>query len=321
MVFSSSSIKPFKSIAAVIPAYQPDPVRLCQALELLAIDCRHLFVVDNGGLARALEGWSKRPAGLEILGNGVNLGVAAAQNLGIRRAVEVGADAVLFLDQDSLPRPEMVRVLVQRCGELLSEGRLVAACGPRYHDPGGNALSGFVRLGGLGLRLVNPPTHDSVVECAFLISSGMLVPLETLKKTGFMEEPLFIDHVDTEWCFRAAAHGFSCFGIAGAVMEHELGRKRKKIWLGRWRQIPDHPPERYFYLVRNTLWLVRRDYIPVSCKLHLLSRLFGLLFVRVLIAQKASSIMTYSFYGLCSGVTKKKRGFYRPMTLKSKNLK
>jgi rhamnosyltransferase len=318
MVFPSSSATPFKSIAAVVPAYRPNPVRLRRALELLAFDCRHLFVVDNGGLDCALEGWSKQPTGLEILGNGLNLGVAAAQNLGIRRAVEVGADAVLFLDQDSLPRPGMVRVLVQRCGELLSEGRLVAACGPRYHEPGGNALSGFVRLGGLGLRLVNPPTHDSMVECAFLISSGMLVPLETLKKTGVMEEPLFIDHVDTEWCFRAAAHGFSCFGIAGAVMEHELGRKRKKIWLGRWRQIPDHPPERYFYLVRNTLWLVSRDYIPVSCKLHLLSRLFGLLCMQVLTTRKASSMIVSSYYGVFEGLIKRKRGVYRPMSIKSK---
>jgi rhamnosyltransferase len=181
----------------------------------------------------------------------------------------------------------------------------VAACGPRYHEPGGNALSGFVRLGGLGLRLVNPLRHDSVVECAFLISSGMLVPLETLKKTGFMEEALFIDHVDTEWCFRAAAHGFSCFGIGGAVMEHELGRKRKKIWLGRWRQIPDHPPERYFYLVRNTLWLVRRDYIPIACKMHLLSRLFGLLTTRVLTLRKASPTIKSLSFGVRAGISKR----------------
>jgi rhamnosyltransferase len=305
MGFPFNRANQFKSIAAVVPAYHPNPARLRQALELLAVDCRYLFVVDNGGLAPALEGWIKRPSGLEILGDGNNLGVAAAQNLGIRRAIESGADAVLFLDQDSLPRPGMVRALAEACGGLLSTGHLVAACGPRYHEPGGNALSGFVRLGCLGLRLVNPPTHDSVVECAFLISSGMLVPLETLKKTGFMEEELFIDHVDTEWCFRAASHGFSCFGIGGAVMEHELGRKRKKIWLGRWRQIPDHPSGRYFYLVRNTLWLVRRDYIPVACKLHLLSRLFGLLSTRVLTLRKASSTIISLLSGVLAGISKR----------------
>ena len=303
MASISTSKNPFRSLAAVVPVYQPNPMRLRQALELLAVDCRHLFVVDNGGLACALDGWTSVPVGLEILGNGVNLGVAAAQNLGIRRAFEVGADAVLFLDQDSLPRPGMVRVLAEVCGELLSEGRFVAACGPRYHEPGGNALSGFVRLGRLGLRLVTPPAPDAVVECAFLISSGMLVPLVTLKKTGFMDEDLFIDHVDTEWCFRAAAHGFSCFGIGGAVMEHELGHKRKKIWLGRWRQIPDHPPERYFYLVRNTLWLVRRDYIPVACKVHLLSRLLGLLTTRVLTLRKVFSIIKILFFGLRAGIS------------------
>jgi rhamnosyltransferase len=241
------------------------------------------------------------------LGSGVNLGVAAAQNLGIRRAIEVGADAVVFLDQDSLPRPDMVRVLADACAGLIADGRCVAACGPRYHEPGSDDLSGFVRLGCLGLRLVTPPAPGAAVECAFLISSGMLVPMETLKQTGFMEEDLFIDHVDTEWCFRAAEHGFSCFGIGSAVMEHELGRQRKKLWLGRWRQIPDHPPERYFYLVRNTLWLSLRDYIPLACKQHLLTRLVGLLAIRLLTTRKASSMLATTIAGVREGMVRNKK--------------
>ena len=302
-----NSANQFQSISAVVPAYHPNPTRLCRALELLAVDCRYLFVVDNGGLAPALEGWIKRPSGLEILGDGNNLGVAAAQNLGIRRAIEVGADAVVFLDQDSLPRSGMVRVLADACARLIANGRCVAACGPRYHEPGSDELSGFVRLGCLGLRLVTPPAPGAAVECAFLISSGMLVPVETLEKTGCMEEDLFIDHVDTEWCFRAAEHGFSCFGVGSAVMEHELGRQRKRLWLGRWRQIPDHPPERYFYLVRNTLWLARRDYIPLACKQHLLTRLVGLLAIRLLTTRKASSMLATTIAGVHEGMGRNKK--------------
>ena len=187
MGFPFNNANEFQSISAVVPAYHPNPARLRQALELLAVDCRYLFVIDNGGLAPALEGWIKRPSGLEILGDGNNLGVAAAQNIGIRRAIEVGADAVVFLDQDSLPRSGMIRGLADACARLIANGRCVAACGPRYHEPGSDDLSGFVRLGGLGLRLVTPPAPDAVAECAFLISSGMLVPVATLKQTGFME--------------------------------------------------------------------------------------------------------------------------------------
>jgi rhamnosyltransferase len=307
MANPSNRSNQFLSIAAVVPAYHPNPTRLRRALELLVPDCRHLFVIDNGGLAPALDGWSERPAGLQILGSGVNLGVAAAQNLGIRRAIESRADAVLFLDQDSLPRPDMVRSLADACAELIAGGCNVAACGPRYHEPGSDNLSGFVRFGGLGLRLVTPPAPGAMVECAFLISSGMLVPVETLEKTGCMEEDLFIDHVDTEWCFRAAEHGFSCFGVGSAVMEHELGRQRKRLWLGRWRQIPNHPPERNFYLVRNTLWLARRDYIPLACKLHLLTRLVGLVAIRLLTIRKASSMLATTIAGVHEGVGRNKK--------------
>lgn len=302
MALPSHSTGSFASLAAVIPVYQPDSSRLRRALELLAADCQHLFVVDNGGLAVVLDGWSSTPTGLEMLGTGTNLGVAAAQNLGIQRAREIGADAVVFLDQDSLPRPDMVRKLAKACGELRDAGHLVTACGPRYHEPGDGALSGFVRLSRFGLQISHPQPPDDLVQCAFLISSGMLVPSETLEKVGPMEEALFIDHVDTEWCFRAAAHGFACYGVGGAVMEHELGRTRKKIWLGRWRQVPDHSPERYFYLTRNTLWLARRPYMPAACKLHLLSRLLGLVSIRVLTPPNALATLKSFLCGVRAGM-------------------
>lgn len=265
------------TITAVIPAFRPDSARFAKVLSALASQCDRILVVDNGS-ARGIASEASARVGvaLEILGDGNNLGVAAAQNLGVRRALESGAEAVLFMDQDSVPHADMVRNLAEALQHLISRGCRVAACGPRYYEPDSLHLSSFVRAGIFRLSHVLPSAGDRSVACDFLISSGMLVPTEILRNVGVMEEGLYIDHVDTEWCFRAKREGYECHGVEAAHMEHELGTARRRLWIGRWRQLPDHPPERMFYLARNTLWLLRRGYIPLACKQHLLMRLAGL---------------------------------------------
>jgi len=67
---------------------------------------------------------------------------------------------------------------------------------------------------------------------------------------GLMDEDLFIDHVDSEWCFRAKAKGFQLFGVGGAAMTHALGERRKEIWFLRRRIVTLHKPFRYYYIFR-----------------------------------------------------------------------
>jgi rhamnosyltransferase len=277
------------AITAVIPAFHPNPTRFAKVLSALAPQCDRIVVVDNGGARGiAAEASGRVGVALEILGEGKNLGVAAAQNLGIRRALESGAEAVLFMDQDSVAHADMVENLAEALQNLISRGYRVAACGPRYHEPDSLHFSSFVRAGIFRLGHILPSVCERTVACDFLISSGMLVPAEALHAVGEMEEALFIDHVDTEWCFRAKRGGYGCHGVQTALMEHELGRNRKNIWLGRWRQVPDHPPERLYFLARNTLWLARRPYIPTACKQHLLTRLAALAVLGLLCGQDRS---------------------------------
>ncbi len=82
-----------------------------------------------------------------------------------------------------------------------------------------------------------------------------------------MDESLFIDHVDTEWCLRAQSSGFRIFGVCDAVMTHSLGERRRDVWFLRERTVPFHQPFRYYYMFRNAVLLYRRKYIPVRWKL------------------------------------------------------
>ena len=91
--------------------------------------------------------------------------------------------------------------------------------------------------------------------------------MRTLDTVGNMDESLFIDHVDTEWCFRARAKGFRLFGVCGAVMTHALGNRRSRVWFLRWRTVSHHSPFRYYYIFRNSVRLQRRAYMPLQWKI------------------------------------------------------
>lgn len=287
-------------IAAIVVAYRPDQDHLTGVLAAVLPQVGPLLLVDNGGLDRSVV---PSNSNVEVLDMGFNAGIAAAQNAGIERAKLRGAKFVLLLDQDSVAAPDMVSCLLAALEQRCAEGRKVAACGPRYELGDGQKSSGFLAAGSFGFREVTPdPGHSSVV-CDFLIASGMLIPTETLAAVGGMDESLFIDHVDTDWCFRAASHGYQCFGVPRAVMQHRLGQSCRSVRIGgRKRRLPRHPALRYYFIVRNSILLRRRDYMPSVWRRHDSLRLAGLMFFHGLSPRDSFGVMRMSAKGFIDGL-------------------
>jgi len=250
---------------AVIVTYQPDNVRLAHVLSLLRGSVEAVVIVDNA--SAHLDEVRLREAHPSLIMKRMdsNKGIATAQNEGVALARETKCRYVLFLDQDSLPQQGMVSGLRATFERLEASGEKVACVGPRIRLPASATLSTFGRLGWLGLRRVScREERDAAVECDFLLSSGSLVPFDVLDKVGGMEDALFIDQVDTEWCLRARSMGYRAFGACGAVLEHRLGEAYSRIWFGRWRHLPRHKAFRYYYIFRNSLILFGRNYMPAK---------------------------------------------------------
>lgn len=254
-------------VCAVIVIYRANAGSLEALVQRLRGCVAHVVVVDNGSPGIDPGRLTSLHASLQYRVLAANVGIAAAQNSGIVAAAAAGAEYVLFLDQDSKPEEEMVARLLQAI-EVLSEGGTRVGCvGPQLRLPGSRELSLFPKAGWGGLVAASCTRNVRAIECDYLISSGTLVPTAVFDEVGNLEEALFIDKVDTEWCYRARSKGFRIFGVCGAVLEHDLGLERHRIWLGRWRHVPRHSPLRYYYIFRNTVLLSRRTYVPVSWSL------------------------------------------------------
>lgn len=239
-------------IVSLIVTYNPDEAILAKLLKATAPQVDHIIVIDNGS---KIEPCTDQKI-IKVL-KGYNSGLSEAINTGIHEAKKLAASHVLLFDQDSLPAPDMVEHLISAMIQKNHEGYKVAAVGANYSDIKGQCSPPFVKLKGLSLSRIKCD-ENQIVAVDHLISSGCLIAMDALSEIGLMEEKLFIDYVDTEWCLRAIQKGYSIFGVGAALMQHDLGDDHARL-LG--RTIPVHASLRYYYLIRNGVWLLRQPWV------------------------------------------------------------
>jgi rhamnosyltransferase len=289
---------------AIVVTFNPERDVLMREFALLAPQVDKIWLVDNASaqsLAAWVDclGWAGK---LELVQMPANLGLGAAQNAGIQLARSAGATHVLILDQDSQPMPNMVDRLLTASNQLQSAGVPVAAVAPVYADSATGPASGFVRLGWLDFTKQTVLPGQDVVEADFVISSGSLIPVSVLDDIGPMDESLFIDHVDTEWCLRAQSKGYKLFGVPGARMVHTLGDRRTRIWFLRWRNVPYHSPFRYYYILRNSLLMQRRPYMPLKWRVAELIRCCRVVCFYGLFAPQRLACLRMMWRGIVDGL-------------------
>jgi rhamnosyltransferase len=246
------------SVAAIVVTFRPEPDRLIRAIEALLSQVNRVYVVDNGNGSGVPE--RATTLGALVLRLGENRGIGAAQNAGAALAMADGATDLLLMDQDSLPAPDMLRNLLAARDRAECRGVTVAAVGAATFGPHG--ADGFVRVGAGRFVSVKTAPTDDPIECDQLIASGCLVSASTWTAVGPMDESLFIDKVDTDWCLRARHLGMRLIGAPAAALEHRLGGRRVQLWFGRWREFPVHEPLRYYYMMRNSVRVQRRRHAP-----------------------------------------------------------
>ena len=267
-------------VIAVVVTFNPDASDLEKLLKALLPQVASVVVVDNASepnLHSILARWSDQ--NVEILQMSENFGIAMAQNVGIKRAMTLGADFVLLSDQDSVPSASMVAELLAELSAAKADQvtRPIAAVGPATVDGRTGKVSFFVtEFFGIP-RLWRPPADieklPPYIEVEFLIASGTLIPIEVIKRIGAMRSNYFIDHVDTEWCFRAKAAGYRLLGVPASRLEHRLGDAVKRVWFFGSRQVMFHAPLRDYYMFRNTLQMMSDTPMSWIWKIYFLWRL------------------------------------------------
>ncbi len=234
------------AVCAIAVTYHPDadlPSRLSGVLR----QARRAIIVDNGSNEaelQALRDFARHPR-VTLVANGANLGVARALNIGIELAISDGFAWVLLLDQDSTVDEDMVRSLLAVHAAFPERQRLaVVGSGFREADPAIPDANAAVPM-------------DGWEDAETVITSGSLLALKTHAAIGPFRDEFFIDHVDTEYCFRARAKGYRVIRTKKSLMSHSIGAISRHSILGIKKWTFNHSAERRYYFTRNEAVLLR----------------------------------------------------------------
>lgn len=261
---------PTAYLCTVTVTYNPDLSVLERQLRQLPFEALKV-IVDNASSIEQQDDLVRiaERCGAMLVRNDRNLGLPAALNQGCRLAHNIREHIrhVLLLDQDSEPGGGSVEKLLARCIELERAEGKPCCVGPRLSDVSTGLEHGFHTIRGWRWSRVHPPiTSKTPVRVTNLNGSGTLMPWLVFDTLGGLEDELFIDHVDTEWSFRVLAAGYPLFGVPDVRFQHRMGERSLRFWCFGWHVWPYRTPRRHYYLFRNAVRLLRRDYVPFVWK-------------------------------------------------------
>ena len=297
-------------VFAVVVAFLPNVDVLHALLDALLAQTAGVFVVDNTPAAdeRVATLCAALPQqSLRLIRLGDNFGIARALNVGIDAVLDAGATHVLLSDQDSLPAPDMVAVLLAAMHDLQRAGQRVGAVGATYTDRHTGITFPFQALvpGKFFYGHRRPDATHPTVEALTLITSGTLVPAAVLREVGPMREDFFIDNVDLEWSHRARATGYALFGVGAAVMFHRMGEQALRVWYLGWRQESAYSPVRVYYRIRNFVALCRLPFISWRWKLRSGWNVVGVIYTQTVFGRQRLAALRMALRGLWDGLSKR----------------
>lgn len=286
-----------KGVCAIIVSFEPDVTQLINLYRRLATQCQ-VVIVDNGSasdtIAELRRNLPDDDHHLSLLAE--NVGIAAAQNAGVdhaSRRLAQRPEYLLFLDQDSVPPEDFVSALRSQYESVRRRDAKIAALGPALIDPRNQAVQPLhhERMGFYWKRQLSREDPGENYRVASVNSSGTFMELATFEHVGKFRADLFIDHVDTEWSYRARHLGYSLYVSSRVAMEHEMGRGLENVWVFGDRAFPSRAPLRHYYLFRNNVYLLSQPQMTRTWKFWSLIKL----------------LFTLSYFGIVSADRKAQR--------------
>jgi GT2 family glycosyltransferase len=198
-------------VAAVVLSWNRRDDTLACLRSLAAEPDLRVIVVDNASTDGTVEAVRAEFPDAELIVNDANLGFSAGNNVGIRRALELGADWVLVLNNDVEVEARFLAALLDEAARrpdaaalspkiLLADPADVIWFAGASYDPR-RGYNGRQR--GYGER--DDGRFDDVWETDRVCGAAMLVPRAVLERDGLFDEELFAYYEDTDWSLRA--HG------------------------------------------------------------------------------------------------------------------
>lgn len=183
-----------------------------------------VVVVDNASDDETVSTVRERFPGVTLLVNETNRGYAGGTNVGMRHALEHGAEYVFILNNDTKMTPPVLDELVN----VMRTDPRIAIAGAKnllMDDPTHTwGKYGEVTWGPLLVRIVGHLAPDrpepSPTDVEWVLGNGCMMSREALLHVGLFDETFFQVHEDVDWAVRARRLGYRIVYVDTAHIYH-----------------------------------------------------------------------------------------------------
>ena len=220
--------------------------------------------VDNGSTDGSPAALARDFPGVELIQNDSNLGFAGGNNVGIRRALDRGADWVLILNNDAVAQDGLVAALERAVVARPDAGLL--ACKVLFEDGGtvmyaGASFRPLLGYSGRTTGFGGPDRFHELRDVDRADGAAMAISRAAVDSAGLLDEQLFLYVEDVDLSLRVRAAGFAVVFVPDAVARHK----------GSGSSGGSASTTNMYYSTRNTIAVVER-YRPLPPGLRTLRR-------------------------------------------------
>lgn len=229
----------------------------CALIETIPFnDHLEVIVVDNASQNEEADAISKCFPQVRVIKSEKNLGFAGGNNLGI---IAAQGKYLFLINNDTIFKEFNVRSLIDR---LESSPEIGIVC-PKIRFAWGShpiQYTGYtplstitVRNQSIGFCEEDHGQYDTAHPTPYAHGAAMLIKREALEKVGLMPECFFLYYEELDWSMMFTRAGFEIWYDPACTVFHKESQATGQ-----------HSPLRTYYIVRNRLLLVKRNWNGVT---------------------------------------------------------
>lgn len=203
-----------------------DTIRCLNSVKELGYSNYEVIIVDNASsvnhvdtIRDLLKNLSPKTYHLKPITS--NSGYSGGNNIGIKQALENGADYVFILNPDTTIEKNILTKLV----ETTESDPKIGILGPTINENGKTVYGGQIQwLKPELVHSINPPLNTKYLILntkKYIPGAAILIKRRVIEKIGLLDERYFLYFEDADYCERAKRVGYKLAIVPEALVYHK----------------------------------------------------------------------------------------------------
>lgn len=232
-----------------------DTIECLQSLRSIEYKNYEVIVVDNASTNESVKEIKSFISGNErLIESNANDGFSSGNNIGIRYALNNGADYCLLLNNDTIVEPDFLNKLVdafnnsEYCGltigKILYEGQRNL-----IWYAGGSISERTAKTVHWHYKETDQETTKEIAQVTFATGCCMCISKKVIDQVGYLDEEYFLYEEDVDYCCRIKKAGFDIIYVPDSRIYHKVSSSSNEISVST-----------QYYIIRNKLIMINKHY-------------------------------------------------------------